>query len=39
MECDTPSELKGMGWGVLEEGNCLEGNIQYSADYKNTSYS
>jgi len=36
---DTPSELKGMVWGALEEEQCLEGNIQYCADYKNTSYS
>jgi Leucine-rich repeat (LRR) protein len=26
-ECDTPSELKGMWWGVLEKKVCLEGNI------------
>jgi len=37
--CDTPSELNGMVWGALEEGQCLEGNIHYCADYKNTSYS
>jgi len=38
-ECDTPSEVKGMWWGLLEKGQCLEGNIQYYGDYKNTSYS
>jgi hypothetical protein len=38
-ECDTPSDVKGMGWGVLEKGQCLQGNIQYYGDYKNTSYS
>jgi Leucine-rich repeat (LRR) protein len=38
-ECDTPSEVKGMWWGVLEKGQCLDGNIQYYGDYKNTSYS
>ena len=38
-ECDTPREVKGIWWGVLEKGQCLEGNIQYYGDYKNTSYS
>lgn len=38
-ECDTPSEVKGIWWGVLEKGQCLLGNIQYYGDYKNTSYS
>ena len=38
-ECDTPSAVNGMWWGVLEKGECLEGNIQYFGDYKNTSYS
>jgi len=38
-ECDTPSEVKGMWWGVLDKGQCLEGNIQYYGDYNNTSYS
>jgi len=38
-ECDTPSEVKGMWWGVLEKGQCLEGNIQYYGDYKNTNCS
>jgi len=37
-ECDTPSEVKGMWWGVLEKGQCLEGNIQYYGDYNSTSY-
>jgi Leucine-rich repeat (LRR) protein len=35
-ECDTPSEVKGMWWGVLEKGQCLEGNMKYYGDYKNT---
>ena len=38
-ECDTPSEVEGMWWGVLEKGHCLQGNIHYYGDYKNTSYS
>jgi len=38
-KCDTPSGVKGMGWRVLEKGQCLDGNIQYFGDYKNTSYS
>ena len=37
--CDTPMEVKGMWWAVLEKGQCLEGNVQYYGDYKNTSYS
>jgi Leucine-rich repeat (LRR) protein len=38
-ECDKPSEVEGMWWGVLGNGRCLQGNIQYYGDYKNTSYS
>jgi hypothetical protein len=38
-ECDTPSEVKRTWWGVLEKGQCLQDNIQYYGDYKNTSYS
>ena len=37
-ECDTPSEVKGMWWGVLKKGQCLEGNIHYYGDYNSTSY-
>ena len=36
-ECDTPSGVKGIWWGVLEKGQCLEGNIQYFGDYNITS--
>ena len=25
-ECDTRSEVKGVSWGVLEKGQCLEDN-------------
>jgi hypothetical protein len=28
-----------MWWGVLEKGQCLEGNIQYYGDYNSTRYS
>jgi len=38
-ECDTPSELQGMWWGVLGKSQCLQGNMHYYGDYKNTSYS
>jgi Leucine-rich repeat (LRR) protein len=37
-ECDTPSEVQGIWWGVLEKGECLHGNISYYGDYENTSY-
>jgi hypothetical protein len=36
--CDTPSEVEGIGWGVLEKGECSEGNIQYYGDYSNTTF-
>ena len=29
-ECDTPSDVEGKKWGVLQKGECLEGNIQYN---------
>jgi Leucine-rich repeat (LRR) protein len=38
-QCNTPNEVKGIWWGVLEKGRCLQDNIQYYGDYKNTSYS
>jgi len=38
-ECDTPIEVKGMWLGILEKGLCLEGNIEYCGDYRNTSCS
>jgi hypothetical protein len=38
-ECMKPREVQFMWWGVLEKGQCLEGNISYLGDYKNTSYS
>jgi hypothetical protein len=37
-ECDTPSEVHGIWWGVLEKSQCLEGNISYYGDYENKSY-
>jgi Leucine-rich repeat (LRR) protein len=37
-ECDTPREVKGMWWGVIEKGQCLQDNMYYYGDYKNTSY-
>jgi hypothetical protein len=38
-KCDTPRKVRGIWWGVLEKGQCLQGNVQYYGDYKNTSYS
>ena len=38
-QCDTPSEVNAMGWGVLEKGECLEGHIQFYGDYNSTRYS
>jgi len=38
-KCDKPIEVEGIWWGVLGEGQCLEGNIEYSGDYRNISYS
>jgi Leucine-rich repeat (LRR) protein len=29
LKCDTPSDVKGMWWRVLEKGQCSDGNIQY----------
>jgi len=38
-KCDTLNEVKEIWWGLLEKGQCLQGNIHYYRDYKNTSYS
>jgi len=38
-ECDKPINVTEMWWGVLDKGHCLQGNIHYYEDYKNTSYS
>jgi Leucine-rich repeat (LRR) protein len=37
--CDTPNEVKRMWWGVLEKGQCGQGNIHYGGDYNDTRYS
>jgi hypothetical protein len=37
--CDTPNEVAGMWWGVLEKAQCLEGNVSYHGDYSHKSYS
>jgi len=38
-KCDTPKEMKGIWWGLLEKGQCLQDNIHYYGDYNNTRYS
>jgi hypothetical protein len=38
-QCYTPNEVYGMWWGVLEYGECTQGDIRYCGDYRNTSYS
>jgi len=37
-KCETPKEVKRMGWWVLENGKCLEGNVQFYGDHNNTRY-
>ena len=37
-ECDTPSEVKGMTWGVLEKLQCSQGNVNSYVYYNNTNY-
>jgi len=37
-KCDTSKEVKGMGWWVLENGQCLEDNVQFYGDHNNTRY-
>jgi hypothetical protein len=37
-ECVTPIIVNGMWWGLLQQGKCLEGKIQYFGDYNKTSY-
>ena len=36
-ECDTPRELKGIWWGVLEKVQCSQSNIHYFGDHRNRS--
>jgi hypothetical protein len=38
VQCDTPSEVQGNRWGVLENGQCLHDNMSYDGDYEDTSY-
>jgi Leucine-rich repeat (LRR) protein len=35
-KCDTPSEVEGISWGVLDKGLCLQGYIHYYGYYKIT---
>jgi len=37
-ECDTPGEVKGIWWGLLEKGQCLQGIIHYNGNYINVRY-
>jgi hypothetical protein len=37
-ECDTPSEVEEMWWGVLEKGKCLEGNKEFYGNHNNPIY-
>jgi Leucine-rich repeat (LRR) protein len=37
-KCDRPSGVKGWNWGVLEELQCLQGNVSIEGDYKNRSF-
>jgi hypothetical protein len=37
-ECDTPSEVQGIWWGVLEKAECSESNISYDSGYDLTRY-
>ena len=36
-KCDTPSEVKGIEWVVVEKSQCLVSNINFYRDYNNTS--
>jgi Leucine-rich repeat (LRR) protein len=37
-ECDSPSEVEGMWWGVLQHSQCLHDNISFHGHYKNVRY-
>ena len=34
-ECDTPIEVNGIWWGVLEKAQCMDGNTSYRGDHEN----
>jgi Leucine-rich repeat (LRR) protein len=36
--CDTPSEVQGLWWGVLQRSQCSQGHINYHGDYRNIQY-
>jgi hypothetical protein len=38
-ECDAPSEVKWLWWGVLEKVQCLQGNMHHIGDYNYTRFS
>jgi hypothetical protein len=37
-ECETPSEVQKIWWGVLAKGKCLQDNMSFYEEYKHTSY-
>jgi hypothetical protein len=37
-ECDSPSEVEGMWWGVLQHSQCLHDNISFHGHYKSVRY-
>jgi hypothetical protein len=36
--CDSPSEVKGMWWAVLQHSQCLHDNISFHGDHKYVRY-
>jgi hypothetical protein len=36
--CDTPSEVEGLWWGVLQRSQCSQGHISYHGDYRDINY-
>jgi hypothetical protein len=36
--CDSPSEVEGLWWGVLQGSQCSRGHISYQGDYRNIKY-
>jgi len=37
-ESDTPRDVEGLWWGMLDKGVCLWDNMHYYGDYNNTRY-
>jgi Leucine-rich repeat (LRR) protein len=38
LKCQSPHQVSGLWWGVLEQANCSDGNVEFQGDYRSATY-